>query len=50
LARRILSAADSHGHGHAGFGREGRHFNVASGGLQKAMILDLVTLGHRVIA
>ena len=46
---RILAAADIHGHSHAGFGRKGRHFNVASGGVQRAMILDLVTLEHLVI-
>jgi Icc-related predicted phosphoesterase len=32
-----------HGHAHDGFGRSGKHVNVASGGHARAMILDLVT-------
>jgi Icc-related predicted phosphoesterase len=38
-----------HGHSHGGFGRAGRHVNVASGGRTRAMILDLATGGHQVL-
>src|SRR5215471_9274697 len=38
-----------HGHSHAGFGREGRHFNVASVGRERAMVIDLETLQHEVV-
>lgn len=38
-----------HGHSHAGFGREGRHFNVASAGRTRAMVIDLETLRHEVV-
>ena len=37
-----------HGHSHAGFGREGMHFNVASAGRRRAMVIDLETLRHEV--
>lgn len=37
-----------HGHSHAGFGREGRHFNVASAGRRRAVVIDLETLRHEV--
>jgi len=40
--------AHIHGHSHSGFGREGRHFNVASGGRARAMVLDLESLRHEV--
>jgi Icc-related predicted phosphoesterase len=36
--------AHIHGHMHYGFGRVGRHFNVASGGKRRAMIIDLESL------
>jgi Icc-related predicted phosphoesterase len=36
--------AHLHGHIHEQFGREGRHFNVASSGRQRAMIIDLDTM------
>jgi len=42
--------AHIHGHSHAGFGRYGAHFNVASGGRARAMILDLETMQHRIIS
>jgi Icc-related predicted phosphoesterase len=38
-----------HGHSHEGFGRKDRHFNVASAGLARAMIIDLQTLQHQVL-
>jgi Icc-related predicted phosphoesterase len=41
--------AHIHGHSHAGFGRDGRHFNVASAGHTRAMILDLATMQHEVV-
>lgn len=41
--------AHIHGHSHAGFGRHGKHFNVASAGRARAMILDLDTMEHEVV-
>jgi Icc-related predicted phosphoesterase len=41
--------AHVHGHSHAGFGRQGPHFNVASAGRKRAMILDLATLEHQIV-
>jgi len=41
--------AHIHGHSHAGFGRHGKHFNVASAGRPKAMILDLETMQHQIV-
>jgi Icc-related predicted phosphoesterase len=38
-----------HGHSHAGFGRHDSHFNVASAGRKRAMIVDLATLEHQVV-
>jgi Icc-related predicted phosphoesterase len=37
-----------HGHIHYWFGREGRHFNVASAGKKRAMMINLETMEHRV--
>jgi Icc-related predicted phosphoesterase len=42
--------AHVHGHSHEGFGRSERHFNVASAGIARAMILDLDTMRHEVVA
>jgi Icc-related predicted phosphoesterase len=39
--------AHIHGHSHAGFGRYENHFNVASAGHHRAMVIDLETLDHR---
>jgi len=39
--------AHIHGHSHAGFGRKDNHFNVASAGQARAMIIDLETLEHQ---
>ena len=41
--------AHIHGHSHAGFGRNGKHFNVASAGRQRAMLLDTETMKHEVL-
>ena len=41
--------AHIHGHSHAGFGRKDNHFNVASAGRTRAMIIDLETLQHQVL-
>jgi len=41
--------AHIHGHSHAGFGRSGSHFNVASAGRHRAMMIDLDTLQHHVL-
>jgi Icc-related predicted phosphoesterase len=41
--------AHIHGHSHAGFGRHGNHFNVASAARMRAMIIDLETLQHQLI-
>ena len=38
--------AHIHGHSHSGFGREGRHFNVASALRMRATLIDLETLQH----
>jgi hypothetical protein len=36
-------------HSHAGFGRQGNHFNVASAARMRSMIIDLETMGHQVV-
>jgi Icc-related predicted phosphoesterase len=41
--------AHIHGHLHAGFGRDGRHFNVATLPSSKAMLIDLDRMTHEVI-
>jgi Icc-related predicted phosphoesterase len=41
--------AHIHGHSHSGFGRQGLHFNVASAGRERAMILNLETMEHRIV-
>ena len=38
-----------HGHSHAGFGRLGRHLNVASAGQRRAMLFNLETKQHQVL-
>jgi Icc-related predicted phosphoesterase len=48
LARRPFRA-HIHGHSHAGFGRRGPHFNVASAGRARAMLLDLAAMEHQVL-
>jgi Icc-related predicted phosphoesterase len=49
LLQRCPVHAHIHGHSHDGFGRQGPHFNVASGGRLRAMILDLDKLEHQIV-
>lgn len=49
LLGRHAVRAHIHGHSHAGFGRQGSHFNVASAGRERAMILELDTMEHHVV-
>lgn len=42
--------AHIHGHSHSGFGRNGRHFNVALARSKRAMLIDLVSLESRVVS
>lgn len=49
LIERHRPRAHIHGHIHHCFGRQGRHFNVASGGRKRAMLIDLESLSHRII-
>ncbi len=49
LVNRCRPRAHIHGHLHYWFGREDRHFDVASAGKKRAMIIDLETMNHRVI-
>ena len=49
LVNRRSPRAHIHGHIHYWFGREGRHFNVASAGKKRAMMIDLETMEHRVV-
>lgn len=39
-----------HGHIHESFGRQGKHFNVAAAGRCRAVLIELPSLEHRVIA
>jgi Icc-related predicted phosphoesterase len=49
LINRRSPRAHIHGHIHYWFGREGCHFNVASAGKKRAMLIDLETMEHRVL-
>ena len=49
LVDRCSPRVHIHGHLHYWFGREGRHFDVASAGKKRAMMIDLETMEHRVI-
>ena len=40
--------AHIHGHVHSSFGRDGNHFNVASAGEQRALLIEVPSLDHRV--
>ena len=42
--------AHIHGHSHSGFGRNGRHFNVALARRKRAMLIDLVSLESTVVS
>ena len=41
--------AHIHGHSHAGFGRMGKHLNVAAAGRARSIIIDLKTMEHHVL-
>jgi len=41
--------AHVHGHIHEQFGRSGKHFNVAAAGHERAVLIDLTTMSHRVL-
>jgi len=49
LVRRRSPRLHIHGHIHGQFGRSGRHFNVASGGKKRAMLLDVAKMSHRLV-
>ena len=49
LVERKTFRVHIHGHIHSCFGREGRHFNVASGLRVRGMLIDLSTLRHEVL-
>ena len=49
LIERRQPRAHIHGHIHHCFGRQGRHFNVASGGRMRAMLIDLESLSHQIV-
>ncbi len=49
LLERRPVRAHIHGHSHAGFGRQGSHFNVASAGRERAIVLELDTMEHQVV-
>ena len=49
LVDRCSPRVHIHGHLHYWFGREGRHFDVASAGKKRAMMIDLETMEHKVI-
>ena len=50
LVRRRKVRAHIHGHIHFSFGRVDHHFNVAAGRQRRAMIIDLATMEHEVLA
>lgn len=47
--KRTTPRAHVHGHIHREFGRSGRHFNVASAGRKRAMLIDLKTMTNEII-
>jgi len=49
FVERTAPRAHIHGHIHGEFGREEHHFNVASAGRKRAMVIDLVTMEHEVV-
>jgi Icc-related predicted phosphoesterase len=50
LIERRPPRAHVHGHIHSQFGRLGRHFNVASGGEKRAVLIDLDSMKHEVVS
>ena len=49
LLQRNPVRAHIHGHSHSDFGRQGLHFNVASAGRERAILLDLETMEHQIV-
>ena len=49
LAKKKGVRAHIHGHIHSGFGRQGRHFNVAALPNGRAMSIDVSRMTHRVL-
>lgn len=49
MLKRRPFLAHIHGHIHEAFGRDGRHFNVASAGRRRAVLVDLPSLESRVL-
>ena len=49
LLERCPFRAHIHGHIHREFGREGRHFNVASARRRRAMMIDASTMDHEIL-
>jgi len=49
LLRRRRVLAHVHGHIHESFGRSENHFNVASEGRRRAVLIELPSLEHRVV-
>ncbi len=50
FVERTAPRAHIHGHIHGEFGRDGRHFNVSSAGRKRAMVIDLESMEHHVLA
>jgi Icc-related predicted phosphoesterase len=50
LLERKPALAHIHGHIHHRFGRDGNHFNVACAGVCRAMLIELPSLAHSVVA
>jgi Icc-related predicted phosphoesterase len=49
LVQRNTPLAHIHGHIHGAFGRDGIHFNVASAGMRRAMLIELPSLTYSVL-
>ncbi|MDB4324769.1 metallophosphoesterase [bacterium] len=49
VVERCAPRVHVHGHIHREFGRLGRHFNVASAGAKRAMLIDVGTMKHKVL-
>jgi Icc-related predicted phosphoesterase len=50
LLDRTPVLAHIHGHIHGSFGRDGDHFNVASAGQRRAIVIDLPSLNHEILS
>lgn len=50
LLDRTPVLAHIHGHIHGSFGRDGDHFNVASAGQRRAIVVDLPSLNHEILS